>query len=189
MNRRPLYATAYAAAFVGCILAANHVTTEFGRVPVWFGLTATAGTYFAGLAFVLRDNLQDALTRPGTTPPLTPAAGKNVTRAVILAGAVLSFVVSAPAIAFASAAAFGVSEMLDLAVYSPLRDRGGYVRAGTASNIVGTVVDSLVFLTIAGFPLWESLPGQIVGKLSVTAVTMAIVLGVRYTRTRSLTTA
>ena len=52
---------ALAAAFLGCILAANYVTSRYGMVPVGFGLIATAGTYFAGLSFVLRDSLHDAV--------------------------------------------------------------------------------------------------------------------------------
>jgi uncharacterized PurR-regulated membrane protein YhhQ (DUF165 family) len=154
-----------AVSFLGCILAANYVTSRYGMVPVGFGLMATAGTYFAGLSFVLRDSLQDE-------------AGKRWTLAVIALGAGLSFLVSAPFIALASAAAFGLSEVSDLAVYTPLRRRG-YVRAAVASNVVGSLVDSIVFLSIAGFPLWQSLPGQMVGKLAVTAVAVVLVVIVR----------
>jgi uncharacterized PurR-regulated membrane protein YhhQ (DUF165 family) len=164
--------TLTAAGFLGCILAANYVTTQYGLVPVGFGLTATAGTYFAGLAFILRDSLQDT-------------AGKRFTIAVIAAGACLSFAVSAPFIALASAVAFGLSEIIDLGVYTPLREHG-YVRAAVASNVAGTLVDSVVFLSIAGFPLWVSLPGQIVGKLTMTVVAVALVTVTRLVRNRSV---
>lgn len=163
MNRLAL-----AAAFLGCILAANYVTTEFGMVPVGFGLVATAGTYLAGLTFVLRDSLQDA-------------AGKWVVVALIVAGAVLSFAVSAPIIALASGVAFLTSELADLAVYSPLR-RHGYIRAAVASNVVGSLVDTLLFLSIAGFPL-AALPGQMVGKLLVTLAVVGLVASLRVYRT------
>jgi uncharacterized PurR-regulated membrane protein YhhQ (DUF165 family) len=153
--------TAAGAAFLGCILAANYVTTNYGLVPVGFGIMATAGTYFAGATFVLRDTVQDEI-------------GRRWVVAVILTGAVLSFLISAPFIALASAVAFLLSETADFAVYQPLRRRG-YVRAAVASNAAGTLVDTVVFLTIAGFPLWQALPGQIVGKLAITGV---VVLGV-----------
>lgn len=156
---------ASAAAFLACILAANYVTTEYGMVPVGFGLMATAGTYFAGLSFVLRDSLQDA-------------AGKRWTLAVIAAGAALSFLVADPFIALASSVAFGLSEAADLAVYTPLRKRG-YVRAAVASNVVGALVDTIAFLTIAGFPVRQALAGQMVGKLLVTAAVIALVVIVR----------
>ena len=134
-------------------------------VPVGFGLMATAGTYFAGATFVLRDLIQDL-------------TGRRVVLVLIMWGAALSFAVSAPFIAIASAVAFGLSELADLAIYQPLRRRG-YIRAAVASNVAGSFVDTVVFLTIAGFPLWESLPGQMVGKLMVTAAVVAGVVIVR----------
>lgn len=156
-------------AFLATILAANYVTTEYGLIPVGFGLTATAGTYFAGLMFVLRDSIQDT-------------AGRVWAIVAIAAGAVLSFAVADPFIALASGVAFGVSEIADLAVYTPLRRRG-YVRAAVASNVVGAVVDTLLFLWIAGFGVTGSaVGGQLVGKLTVTAVVVGLVLLVRTQR-------
>lgn len=148
-----------------CILAANFVTSRFGFIPVGFGLMATAGTYFAGLTFVLRDLLQDAL-------------GKKWVLAMILVGAALSFLLSDPTIALASAAAFLLSEAADFSVYTPLRRRG-YIRAAVASNVVGSVVDTVAFLTIAGFPLEQAFAGQIVGKLALTAVVVLLVMALR----------
>lgn len=167
-NRHYRLAPVVAVIFLGCILAANVVTTHLGMIPVGFGLVATAGTYFAGLTFILRDALQDV-------------AGKRWTLAVIAAGALLSFLVSDPFIALASAVAFGLSELADLAVYTPLRKRG-YIRAAVASNIVGAFVDTVVFLTIAGFPILLALPGQMVGKLLVTLLAVIAVAIVRAQR-------
>lgn len=148
-----------------CILAANYVTTHFGMVPVGFGLMATAGTYFAGLTFVLRDLLQDVL-------------GKKWVLGLILAGAGLSFLVADPFVAAASAVAFLLSEIADFAVYTPLR-ASGYIRAAVASNVVGSLIDTVVFLNIAGFPLEEALPGQMVGKLVLTAAAVVLVVSFR----------
>jgi uncharacterized PurR-regulated membrane protein YhhQ (DUF165 family) len=167
-TKRTSFAPVIAVIFLGCILAANVVTTHLGMVPVGFGLIATAGTYFAGATFILRDALQDV-------------AGKRWTLAVIAAGAALSFFVSAPFIALASAVAFGLSELADLAVYTPLRKRG-YIRAALASNIVGALIDTVVFLWIAGFPIMQALPGQMVGKLLVTAAAVALVIIIRTNR-------
>lgn len=166
-NHRTLAYTA-AALFLGCIVAANYVTTEYGMVPVGFGLVATAGTYFAGLTFVLRDSLQDL-------------AGKWVVVGLIVVGAGLSFLVSAPFIALASGVAFLVSEIADLLIYTPLRRRG-YVRAAVASNVVGAFVDTVLFLWIAGFPIADAIAGQMVGKLAITLVVVLAVAGVRVRR-------
>lgn len=165
---RPETAAYAAAGLVACIIAANWTTTAYGMVPVGFGLTATAGTYLAGATFVLRDSLQDA-------------AGKRPTIALIIGGAALSFALADPFIALASGVAFLLSELADLAVWSPLRSRG-YVRAAVASNVVGSTVDTLVFLWIAGFPVAASFGGQMIGKLLVTLAVVALVVAARHAR-------
>lgn len=165
--------TAAALGFLACILAANYITTQLGMVPIGFGLTATAGTYLAGASFVLRDTIQDTM-------------GRRVTLGLIVLGAGLSFAVSAPQIAIASGVAFAFSETADMAIYSPLR-RSGYVRAAVASNIVGAVVDTFLFLSIAGFPIAGAWQGQIVGKLAVTAVVVTAVVLVRARRPQATT--
>lgn len=158
MTRRAILA----AAFLGCIVAANVVTTHYGLVPLGFGLVTTAGTFFAGLTFALRDELQET-------------GGRRWVVALILAGAVLSYVLSAPFIAVASGVAFLLSELADFAVYTPLRRRG-YVTAAIASNVVGAVVDTFLFLSIAGFPVTvETVTGQIIGKVGITLVFVAVV--------------
>jgi queuosine precursor transporter len=63
----------------------------------------------------------------------------------------------------ASGSAFALSELVDFAVYTPLQRRQ-LTLAVVASSIVGLVVDSVVFLTLA-FGSLEFLAGQVVGKL------------------------
>lgn len=163
--RRAQAGIAAAVGLLACILAANFVTSRYGMVPVGFGLMATAGTYFAGVTFVLRDAVQDAV-------------GKTWTLGMIAAGAAFSFLLADPFIALASAVAFLLAEVADLAVYTPLRKRG-YIRAAVASNVVGSFVDTIAFLTIAGFPMQDALAGQMIGKLVVTAVAVAVVVAFR----------
>jgi uncharacterized PurR-regulated membrane protein YhhQ (DUF165 family) len=44
--------------------------------------------------------------------------------------------------------------------------RHGWARAVIASNVVGAVLDTLVFLTLAGFPVTgRAVSGQLAGKL------------------------
>lgn len=163
--RHPITAIAAAAAFLATIVAANYATSTLGMVAVGFGLTATAGTYLAGMAFVLRDAVQDT-------------AGKRVVIMLIIVGGVLSYLLADPFIALASALAFAVSELVDLAIYTPLRRRG-YVRAAITSNVVGAFVDTVLFLYVAGFPVWSSVPGQMVGKVWITAAVVALVVAAR----------
>lgn len=172
---------AAAIGFIATIVAANIVTTRYGMVPVGLGLTATAGTYFAGLAFILRDLVQDK-------------AGRTWVATLIVAGGALSFLMCAPfisgpqtgpatwwRIALASMTAFLLSEATDFAVYTPLRRRG-YIRAAVASNVVGATLDTAVFLSIAGIPLKAAFAGQMVGKIAVTLAVVVLVAAIRYAR-------
>ena len=145
-------------AYILTIFAANWAIGTFGAVPVGFGLYAPAGVYFAGLAFTLRDLIQERL-------------GRRAVLIAIVLGALLSAVVS-PQFAFASGTAFLVSEFADFAVYTPLRQRG-WLPAVVVSNIVGLVVDSTLFLAMA-FGSLEFLAGQIVGKFYMTMLAVAL---------------
>lgn len=153
-------------AYLGAIVLANWLVATYGFVPVGFGLAATAGTYAAGLAFVARDAVQDS-------------AGRGWAVAALAGGALLSWFLSTPQLAVASAVAFGLSELADMAVYTPLRRRG-YVRAAMASNLVGTVVDTYLFLWLAGFGVAAVVvSGQLVGKAYATLAVVLVVVAVR----------
>lgn len=152
------------AGYTATIPAANWAIEAYGFVPVGFGLAAPAGVYFAGLAFTLRD-----LTHEGL--------GRAVTLGAIGVGAVLSFLVADPFIAGASAAAFLLSEVADLAVYAPLRKRH-WLGAVALSNTVGLLIDSALFLSIA-FGSLAFLPGQVVGKMLMTLLALPLLWLVR----------
>ncbi|GAB5430453.1 MAG: hypothetical protein Devi2KO_39120 [Devosia indica] len=62
----------------------------------------------------------------------------------------------------ASTAAFLVSELADMAVFTPLRRRGLLLAVFT-SSIVGLFVDTLIFLQLA-FGSTDLMWGQVVGK-------------------------
>ena len=80
-------------------------------------------------------------------------------------------------LAFASGLAFLFSEFADYAVYSPLR-KTGKVIALIASNIVGLVLDSILFLYLA-FGSLEFLDGQVVAKgyMTILVAIFMILLG------------
>ena len=92
-------------------------------------------TLIVGLVFILRDFAQ-----------------REVGHGVLIAmgiGAVLSYIMADPFIAIASVVAFGISELVDCAVYTytkrPLKQRI------LLSSAIGTPIDSAVFLTMIGF--------------------------------------
>jgi queuosine precursor transporter len=160
-------------AFLACIPAANWLIGNAGTVcvrngpclvPVGFGLMAPSGVLMIGVALVLRDLVQREL-------------GEWWTIAAILAGATLSAWVAPPALVIASGSAFLLSELADMAVYTPLRHR----RLGLAvlaSGIVGAAVDSAVFLWLA-FGSLTYLQGQVVGKLWASLAAFIILVALR----------
>lgn len=145
--------------YLSTIIFANWTIEEFGMVPVGFSLSAPAGVYVAGLAFTLRDLLHET-------------AGRWTVAIAIAAGSTLSLAIASPKLALASAAAFGFSEFADLAVYTHIRKRR-WLLAVAASNMVGLIIDSMLFLWLA-FGSWTFLPGQIAGKAWTTIAAIAI---------------
>lgn len=156
MNRQlgALWLVSYA----GCIVSANWLIEHVGIVPVGFGLAAPAGVYMAGLAFTFRDLVHEHYGAFG-------ALG------AVVAGAAFSWWIS-PEFAVASGTAFLVSELADLFVYTPLRERR-WLAAVFASNVVGLIVDSALFLYVA-FQSFDFLAGQVVGKAWVTLGAVAL---------------
>jgi len=156
IRRREGYA--FFAAFAATVPLANWLIGNVGTfcvpdgpcvIPVGFGLTAPSGVLAVGAALVLRDLVQRRL---GVTWAVT----------AIMVGAALSATFAPKALVIASTAAFLLSELADLSVYTPLQRRR-LMLAVLASGVVGLVVDSIIFLWLA-FGSLDFLPGQIVGK-------------------------
>lgn len=165
-RRWTLTAAVLFAGYAATIAGANWASTLWPALAV-ADLQIPAGVFFAGLAFTVRDFLQEAV-------------GTRSTLLAIAVGAALSGLVAEPRIALASVAAFAVSELVDLAVYTPLRRRSRIAAVGL-SNAVGLLVDSLLFLPLA-FGSLTYLAGQLVGKAATTAIAVAVLVGSRARR-------
>lgn len=148
-----------AAAFIGLVAASNWLTARYGLVAGF----VTAGTFTAGLVLAARDAVRET-------------AGVWASLGCVAAGAGLSALMATPALAVASGVAFALSEIADTTVYEPLR-REGRMRALAWSNLVGSVVDSLLFLSIADFPLWPAVAGQVAVKWAVCVVLPLLAYG------------
>jgi uncharacterized PurR-regulated membrane protein YhhQ (DUF165 family) len=156
--RRQAEGVAFLVAFILTIPAANWFIGHLGTacipngpcvIPVAPGLMAPSGVVMIGLALVLRDLVQRRL-------------GLQFSVVAILIGGGISAVFAPPALVLASVAAFLLSELADLAIYTPLQRRG-LVAAVVLSSLVGLVVDSIIFLWLA-FGSLDFLFGQVVGK-------------------------
>lgn len=149
-------------AYLLTVLAANLAVTYIAPSP-WFGfgLTAPAGVAFVGLALVLRDFVHKRFGIPGSL-------------LAIALGSAISLLLASPALVVASVVAFAVSELLDLAVFVPVRARYGLVAGVLFSGLVGSIVDSALFLHLA-FGSLAFFWGQLVGKLVMTALAGAFI--------------
>lgn len=135
-------------------------------IPVGFGLYAPSGVLCAGAALAMRDAVQEL-------------AGRRGAIIAILVGAFISYFVASPFIAFASAVAFLLSEGLDYFIYTPLRARGRIYTAVALSNTAGLVADTAVFLLLARLMTAPLFAGQIVAKLYMTLLALALLWGWR----------
>lgn len=118
-------------------------------IPVWPGIMSPSAVLLAGFALVLRDAVQTLL-------------GNRWTILAIVAGAFISAWLADPHIVIGSTAAFFFSELADFAVYTPMRKRFPS-SAVILSGLAGSVVDSMIFLTLA-FGSLDFLAGQVIGK-------------------------
>lgn len=149
--------------YVGAIALSNWMISHVGiptvpggphLTPVGFGLYAPSGVWAAGLTFPARDVVQ----RVG---------GRWFGILAIVIGAAISYKISAPQIAVASGITYLCSESADFLVYTPLQRRW-FVPAVIASGCVAAVVDSVLFLHLAGIPAGTAaVAGLVLGKVWV----------------------
>ena len=161
--------------FILTIPAMNWVVMNVGTVctadgpcliPVWPGIMAPSGVLMAGVALVLRDGLQAKL-------------GVRWSLYAIIIGAALSALFSEPSLVLASVMAFFFSELADLVVYTPMRKKWP-AWAIMASGLVGSMVDSAIFLSLA-FGSIEFIFGQVLGKFWM-SLAVALLIGYLHSR-------
>ena len=127
------------------------------------GLAFPAGAAAVGFTFTARDLVQRRY-------------GKWGCWLWMLAAAAISALFS-PTLALASLGAFVVAEGLDWAVFTatPLSFRGRAI----FSNIVGTPLDSIVFVYLAFGPVWDAMWGQTIVKLASSLLIVFLVKNVQ----------
>jgi uncharacterized PurR-regulated membrane protein YhhQ (DUF165 family) len=172
-RRRVIEGVIFLIAFGLTIPVANWMIGNVGTVcvpngpcliPVAPGIMAPSGVLMIGVALVLRDLVQRRL-------------GVGFSAAAVVVGSVLSAWVAPPSLVIASGVAFLLSELADLAVYTPMARRR-LIAAVVASSVVGLVVDSIVFLWLA-FGSLEFLPGQVIGKAWMVLLSIPFVIYLR----------
>jgi uncharacterized PurR-regulated membrane protein YhhQ (DUF165 family) len=129
-------------------------------LPVGLSLEAPSGVVTVGLGLTLRDFVQRLL-------------GFRFAVLAVLLGAAMSAYLGV-GLAVASGATFLVAEGVDLLVFTSLQTRFAF--AVVASNVVGALLDSVLFLTIAfGTDAAVSFAGpSVLGKIESSLVTLAL---------------
>lgn len=159
-------------AYASCIPLANWMIGHVGIchpdgpcvLLVAPNIYAPSGVTMIGVALVLRDMVQRM-------------AGMTAALLAVVGGTLFSALVAPPSLVLASSAAFLASELLDMAVYTPLARRNLGL-ALLASGIAGGILDSALFLLLA-FGSLDYIVGQIIGKAWGTIASAIAIIPIR----------
>jgi uncharacterized PurR-regulated membrane protein YhhQ (DUF165 family) len=139
----------YTAAYIAAIIIANIGFTHLPMIPLPGGEMLAPMSFLVGFIFVIRDFSQKEI-------------GHKVLGAMAIGG-LLSYYMADPFVAYASVVAFLISETTDWGVYSftdkPLKQRI------LLSSLIGTPVDSAIFMLILGFFSWYGLIVMFASKM------------------------
>ena len=139
----------YTAAYIAAIVIANFGFTHLPMIPLPGGEMLAPMSFLVGFIFVIRDYSQKEI-------------GHRVLGAMAVGG-LLSYYMADPFVAYASVVAFLISETVDWGVYTftdkPLKQRI------LLSSLIGTPVDSAIFMLILGFFSWYGLIVMFASKM------------------------
>lgn len=162
---------ALAISFLGLVILANWLASAYIIHVPFTPYLAPAGVFCIGAVLVIRDWYQQIV---------------GLWRSLILVyiAGVFSYIVGIAAgwtdlqkIAIASVVAFTVSETAEALVFTPIRKRS--LTTGVAlSGVVGSALDSYIFLTIA-FGSLAFFPGQFWAKVMMVGVGTVLTAGRR----------
>ena len=139
----------YTTLYVALIVAVNWGFSVVPLVPTPWGDLFPPMSLVVGLIFVARDFAQREI-------------GHGVLLAM-LAGGVLSYLMADPYVAIASVAAFAISEAVDWSVYT--WTRRPFAHRVVLSSLIGTPVDSAVFLLLIGHFGWSAVALMTASKM------------------------
>ena len=137
----------FIALYLSAILFANLLVHWFGLVS-FAGLVFPAGAVMIGLTFSFRDLVQRQY-------------GKWQCWIWMLIASVITYLFNQQ-LAVASVSAFLVAETVDWAIYTWLP--GSFRKRLVMSNLLGTPLDSIVFVTLAFGLNWQAIVGQTIVK-------------------------
>ncbi len=155
------------ALLMAAVVTASNFLVQFPVTGSLFGIALgdllTWGAFSYPVAFLITDL---------TNRQFGPSVARRVVFVGFVVGVALSFWLSAPRIAIASGTAFLIGQLLDISVFNELR-RKSWWKAPLAASLIGTVLDTILFFSLAFAPLFAFL-----GANDEFAISAAPVLGV-----------
>lgn len=187
---------------IGLYIACNIIANVTASKPVMVGgIVVPAAVFIYALTFTLIDLINERLGKEGARQVVYAGFAANL----LLAGyswfavalppasfyqgqeAFADVLGSTPRVVFASLTAYLVSSLIDVQFFAWWRERigrGKWMRVLT-SNAVSTLVDSIVFISVAFWGVLPVLPliqGQYIVKMAVTVVSMPLIYLIRARR-------
>ena len=139
----------FTAMYIAAIVIANLGFSYLPMIPIPGGEMLAPMSFLVGFIFVIRDFSQREI-------------GHKVLGAMAVGG-LLSYYMADPFVAYASVVAFIISESVDWGVYTftdkPLKQRV------LLSSLIGTPIDSAIFMSILGFFSWYGLIIMFISKM------------------------
>ncbi len=126
-------------AAMAVVVAASNYLVQFPVNQFGLGELLTWGAFTYPVAFLVNDL---------TNRRFGPAAARKVVLAGFVLAVALSIWLASPRIAIASGSAFLVAQLLDVSVFNAFRGQTWW-RAPFVSTLIGSVVDTLLFFSIA----------------------------------------
>ena len=181
--------------YIACELIANVTASK----PVAIGNIVVPGAVFIyALTFTLIDLINEKLGKKGAQQVVYTAFAANIILAAYIQlvivlppasfynnnSAFSSVLGSTPRIVFASLIAYLISSLIDTEVFAWWRQKIGKHKWARVliSNTVSTLIDSVLFISIAFYGILPIIPlieGQYIVKMAVTVVSLPLIYFIR----------
>jgi len=133
------------AIFAMCVaVVASNILVQYPIHAFGLGEVLTYGAFTYPFAFLINDL---------TNRRFGPMQARRVVYAGFAAAVIISWMLATPRLAIASASAFLLAQLLDIAVFSPLRRRTWW-QAPLAAAIAGSMLDTILFFALAFAPFF-----------------------------------
>jgi len=125
-------------------VVSSNILVQYPIHAFGLGEILTYGAFTYPFAFLINDL---------TNRRFGPALARRVVYAGFAAAIIISWMLATPRLAIASASAFLFAQLLDIAVFSPLRRRTWW-QAPLAAAIAGSMLDTVFFFALAFAPFF-----------------------------------